>query len=102
MYAYDQWQPRFDRMQRKDDIRFHRGLPDPSHLTKWIGPTRGGVFVLDDLTEEVEQDKRVLDFSTKDSHHRNITVLYLPKIYFHLANSPRRLIAMPITLWPSK
>ena len=25
-----------------------------------------------------------------------------PKIYFHLANSPRRLIAMPIILWPSK
>ena len=71
-----------DRMQRKDGIRFHRGLPDPSHLTKWIGPTRGGVLVLDDLTEEVEQDKRVLDLSTKDSHHRNITVLYLTQDLF--------------------
>ena len=34
VYAYDRWQPRFDRMQKKDGIRFHRGLPDPSHLTK--------------------------------------------------------------------
>ena len=82
VYAYDQWQPRFDRMQRKDGIPFYRGLPDPSHLTKWIGPTRGGVLVLDDLTEEVEQDKRVLDLSTKDSHHRNITVLYLTQDLF--------------------
>ena len=43
VYAYDRWQPTFDRMQKKDAILFHRGLPDPSHLTEWFGPTRGGV-----------------------------------------------------------
>ena len=64
-------------MQKKDGIRFHRGLPDRSHLTKWFGPTRRGVLVLDDLMEEGGQDKRVLDLFSKDSHHRNITVLYL-------------------------
>ena len=64
-------------MQKKYGIRFHRGLPDPSHLTKWFGPTRGGVLVLEDLMKEGEQDKRVLDLFTKDSHHCNITVLYL-------------------------
>ena len=74
--------PRFDRMQKKDGIQFHRGLPDPNHLTKWFGPTRGGVLVLDDLMEEGGQDKRVLDLFTKDSHHRNITVLYLTQDLF--------------------
>ena len=29
-------------MQKKDGIRFHRGSPDASHLTKCFGPTRGG------------------------------------------------------------
>ena len=82
VYAYDRWQPRFERMQKKDWIRFHRGLPDPSHLTKWFGPTRGGVLVLDDLMEEGGQDKRVLDLFTKDSHQRNITVLYLTQDLF--------------------
>ena len=77
VYAYDRWQPLFDRMQKKDGIRFHRGLPDPSHLTKWFGPTRGGVLVLHDLMEKGGQDKLVLDLFTKDSHHPNITVLYL-------------------------
>ena len=24
VYAYDQWQPRFDRMQKRDTIQFHR------------------------------------------------------------------------------
>ena len=82
VYAYDRWQPRFDRMQKNDGIQFHRGLPDPSHLTKWFGPTRGDVLVLDDLMEEGGQDKRVLDLFTKDSHHRNITVLYLTQDLF--------------------
>ena len=68
--------------KKKDVIRFHRGLPDPSHLTRWFGPTRGGVLVLDDLIEEGGQDKRVLDLFTKDSHHRNITVLCLTQDLF--------------------
>ena len=64
---------------------------------------RGGVLVLDDLMEEGAQDKRVLDLFTKDSHHRNITVLYLTQdLFLPLSNSPRRSIAMPITLWLSK
>ena len=82
VHAYDRWQPRFDRIQKKDGIRFHRGFPDPSHLTKWFGPTRGGVLVLDDLMEEGGQEKRVLDLFTKDFHHRNITVLYLTQDLF--------------------
>ena len=82
VYAYDRWQPQFDRMQKKDEIQFHRGLPNPSHLTKWFGPTRGGVLVLDDLMEKGGQDKRVLDLFTKDSHHRNITVVYLTQDLF--------------------
>ena len=32
--------------------------------------------------EEGEQDKRVLDLFTKDSHHRNITVLHLTQDLF--------------------
>ena len=82
VYAYDRWQPRFERMQKQDGIQFHRGLPDPRQLTQWFGRTRGGVLVLDDLMEEGGQDKRVLDLSTKDSHHRNITVLYLTQDLF--------------------
>ena len=77
VYAYDRWQPRFERMQQQYGIHFHHGVPDPRQLTQWFGRTRGRVLVLDDLMEEGGQDKRVFDLFTKDSHHRNITVLYL-------------------------
>ena len=67
-------------MKRRDGIQFYKGIPDSSQLSKWF--PKGGVLVLDDLMEEGGQDKRVLDLFTKDSHHRNITVLFLTQDLF--------------------
>ena len=39
-------------------------------------------IILDDLMEELGNDKRVLDLFTKDSHHRGITALYLTQDLF--------------------
>ena len=80
VYCYDRWQPRFDRMKRH--MHFYKGIPEAVLLTKCFGPTQGGVMVLDDLMAEGGQDKQVLDLFTKDSHHRNITVLYLMQDLF--------------------
>ena len=80
VYCYDRWQPRFDRM--KHHMLFYKGIPEALVLTKWFGPTKGGVMVLDDLMAEGGQDKQVFDLFTKDSHHRNITVLYLTQDLF--------------------
>ena len=82
VYAYDRWQPPVRPYAKEGWHSVSSGLLDPNHLTKWFGPTRGGVLVLDDLMEEGGQDKRVLDLFTKDSHHRNITVLYLTQDLF--------------------
>ena len=79
VYAYDRWQPRFDCMKR-EGIQFYQGIPDTTQLTQWF--PKGGVLVLDDLMAEGGQDKRVLDLFTKDSHHRNITVLFLTQDLF--------------------
>ena len=58
-------------------VHLHEGIPPPDDLTKMFAKTKGVYLVLDDLMEEGVNDKRVLDLFTKDSHHRNITVLYL-------------------------
>ena len=42
---------------------------------KWF--PKGGLLVLDDLMYEGGEDKELLDLFTKQSHHQNITVLYL-------------------------
>ncbi|XP_068697139.1 uncharacterized protein [Montipora capricornis] len=75
-YCYAVWQPRFERMKGRG-IRFHEGIPDIDHLRQWFGKSGGGILVLDDLMDEGGNDKRVLDLFTRESHHRNITVLYL-------------------------
>lgn len=82
VYCYDRWQPRFERMQQQDKIRFHRGIPEEGALIKWFKPQDHGILVLDDLMEEGGSDKRVLDLFTKDSHHRGVTVLYLSQDLF--------------------
>ena len=64
VYCYDRWQPRFDRM--KKHMLFYKGIPEANLLTRWFGPTRGGVMVLDDLMAEGGQDKQVLDLFTQD------------------------------------
>ena len=80
VYCFHRWQPPFERM--KKHMLFYKGIPEASLLTKWFGPTHGGVLILDDLMAEGGQDKQVLDLFTKDSHHRNITVLYVTQDLF--------------------
>ena len=56
-------------------VQFHEGIPETNHLKSWF--PKGGLLVLDDLMAEGGEDKELLDFFTKHSHHQNITVLYL-------------------------
>ena len=50
-------------------------MPDRNLLRKWF--PEGGILVLDDLMNEGSSNKNVLDLFTKDSHHQQITVIYL-------------------------
>jgi len=74
-YCYGAWQDRFQPMQDRG-VLFHEGIPDHQALVKWF-PQGQGVLVLDDLMNEGSNNKRVLDWFTKHSHHQNVTVLYL-------------------------
>ena len=63
VYCYGVWQPRFAGMKKKG-IRFHQGIPTPSHLGQWFEGRGGDILVLDDLMEEGGNDKRVLAWRT--------------------------------------
>ena len=73
-FCYGSWQNGYEKL-KKGGVRFHEGIPDSEALPRWF--PEGGVLVLDDLMDEGGNDKRVLDLFTRDSHHRNITVIYL-------------------------
>ena len=72
-YCYGAWQDGFELM-KEHGVKFQDGIPDSELLPKWF--PEGGLLVLDDLMEG-GKDKRMLDLFTKDSHHQNITVMYL-------------------------
>ena len=75
-YCYGIWQDQFKTWPKKG-VHMHEGIPDSQQLDQWFTKQKGGILVLDDLMDEGSNDKRVLDLFTKDSHHRNVTVLYL-------------------------
>jgi len=65
---------------KKNGVKFYQGIPDTKLLPKWF--PKGGLLIMDDLMEEAGNDKRVLDLFTKESHHRDITVMYLTQDMF--------------------
>ena len=80
VYCYGELQRCFKAMQR-EGIHFHKGIPKnirtlfPNHL-------RPGILVLDDLMRDCGKDQHVLDFLTKESHHNDVTCIYLTQNLF--------------------
>ena len=81
MYCYGEYQQVFDTYY---NVEFHDGLPD---FNDFDGKSRT-LLVLDDLMTST--DDRVVDLFTKISHHRNLSVVYLTKIYFTKTNNRER------------
>ena len=99
-YCYGAWQDRFQPMQDRGVV-FHEGIPDHSALMQWF-PQGQGVMVMDDLMDEGSNDKRVLDLSTKHSHHQNVTVIYLCQDMFPVGKYAKSISRNAGNAWPSK
>ena len=74
LHPIGSWQHGFE-IFKKCGVQFHEGVPDRNLLRKWF--PEGDILVLDDLMNEGSSDKNFLDLFTKDSHHQQITVIYL-------------------------
>jgi len=72
IYAYSVWQ---DAFERADNVTFVEGVQGLSTITfsKKI-PT---ILVIDDLMEELCNDKTLSVLFTREMHHKNITVFFL-------------------------
>lgn len=67
-YCYSEYQPLFDTMS---GVNFHQGLLDVEE----IDPSVRNLVVIDDLMQEV--DESVEKIFTRNSHHRNLSVIFL-------------------------
>jgi len=82
VYCTSVYQECFEEMAEAG-IQFHKGIPNEEDLDEWF-PKGQGILVMDDLMNEGSGDKRVLDLFTRNSHDRDITVLYLCQDMCHI------------------
>ena len=77
-WYYNQWQPRYEAIQRdlKNKIRFVQGLPELADDLSDIKPSKHTIIVLDDLMAQATDSPVVSKLFTQ-GRHRNASVLLL-------------------------
>jgi len=76
VWCYGEYQDSYNKIA-KSGVKLHDGLPD---LDQFDGRRRT-LILLDDLMHET--DERVAKIFTKQSHHRNISAIYITQNLFH-------------------
>lgn len=78
MYCYGVFQPRYREMMKTiPDIEFHRGLPSRKTVDYFKNDKFFDVIVLDDLMEQILDNKDAQALFTKICHHYNVTTIFL-------------------------
>ena len=82
IWCYGIYQPAYDQMLRSiPNITFVEGVP--SELDSMIDPNIRNMVVLDDLMQELSNEKKITNLFTKGCHHRNLSVIFIVQNLFH-------------------
>ena len=79
LYCYGSaWQPIFDEMLKSiPNIGFKDGFPDDSDLNSLTSQKLHSCLILDDLATQINSNRKAEELWTVQSHHLNMTVIYL-------------------------
>ena len=80
-YFYTVWQPSFERFSNKD-IHFLQGLPDEK-IIQSISNDKHNLIILDDMQIKAMNDPYIANLFSRESHHRNLSVILLFQNLFH-------------------
>ncbi len=76
LYCYGHWQHLFEDMRESvHNVHFHHGLPTQQDIERFADGNHNAI-VLDDLMAEIVKDEEMQHLFTRNSHHKNLTVLY--------------------------
>jgi hypothetical protein len=88
VYCYSQWQDAYDEIKigraqgpsyfNVPAITFNEGLPDIDA----IDTNQNTLIILDDLMHEAGKSEKILNIFTTDSHHKNISVIFVTQNIF--------------------
>lgn len=82
-YCYGVYQTKFEQMP---NVTFIHGLPET--FEQFHG-SQHNLIVIDDLQDEVANSKAVEQLFTRDSHHRNLSVVYINQNLFYQGKHSR-------------
>ena len=63
-------------------IEFIWGIQHYINNSPFIDPSKRNLIIFDDLMDKGKCDQRISNLSTKGSHHRNISIVYLNQNVF--------------------
>ena len=78
-YAYTEWQPVYGRLPAH--VQLSEGLPDISLLKS--SPATPKLLILDDLMQEMKNDKRLTQLFTRGCHHWNLSCIHIVQNIFY-------------------
>lgn len=82
-YCYGVYQKKFETISNVD---FIHGLPES--FDSFYGPAHN-LLIIDDLQDEVASNKSVEQLFTRESHHRNLSVVYINQNLFYQGKHSR-------------
>ena len=82
-YCYGVYQKKFETIP---NVEFIHGLPDS--FNQFYGSNHN-LLIIDDLQDEVTSNKAVEQLFTRESHHRNLSVVYINQNLFYQGKHSR-------------
>jgi hypothetical protein len=92
IWCYGRWQQSyFDMLRTIPGIEFKKGSPEDIDKVDYLDISQGNLIVLDDLMAQSSKDKRIADLFPQESHHRNLSIIYIVQNIFHQGKGMRNI-----------
>ena len=93
IWCFGQWQPLYNNIRKRiPRIEFVNGISDHLNDQHYINVSKRNILLFDDLMTETKCDQEIANLFTKDSHHRNISIVYLTQNLFPQGKACRDII----------
>ena len=90
VWCYSQWQPAYlEILSTIPQIEFVKGIPPVLEDDSFFDASKRNLIVLDDQMIDASKDKRIVNFFTRGSHHRNLSVIYNVQNLFYQEKDSR-------------
>ena len=90
LFLYKEWQPAYDELKiLLSDVEFHEGVDVPS--LNYLSVADKNLVIIDDLMSSAGDSKQISKLFTQESHHKNLTVIFLVQNLFYHGKEMRNI-----------